>query len=254
MGFRVVLTSICLILSPTLGGAAPFDPTTFINATNEVISDLTAFVGLGADLHAYESTKPYSSKVGFDAGVSATAIGIPGKVVKGLTDLGIPNVPRFLPLPKINIQKAINRRLFVGSEFIPSIKVGGNTISLYGFDLQYTLIERPRLPPIAIRGQYNYANLAFIQAATYGGDVLTSFKLLFIDIYGGGGYRLVKGTISNPTVTIPRIPGVNFDATVDAGHFFGGVSLVAGFFRLTGEANFTTRGVNTYGAKLSFFF
>ena len=45
--------------------------------------------------------------------------------------------------------------------------------------------------------------LVVASAATYGFDVLASWRLLFIDVYGGAGYRFVKATVSNPTTTLP---------------------------------------------------
>lgn len=243
-----------LLLPGSLAHALTLNPTTFVQATNTAMSELVALVGLGADLHAYEGAIPYSTKYGADFGPTITAIMIPGTATKALTDLGVPNIPGFVPLPKINIQKAINRRLFIGTEFIPTIKTKGYSFSIWGADIQYTLISRPRLPPIAIRAQYNDANLAFVRTRTVGGDVVVTYDLLILDLYGGGGYRHVSGDVSNPTGTIPQDSGLRYSHTLDAGHFFVGATVKAGFVRITTEANITTRNVTTYGAKLSFFF
>ena len=234
--------------------AASLSPQTFVDATNQAVGDIAALAGLGADLHAYEAARPYSSLGGFDLGLSATAIAIPGSATNALTVLGITNIPHYIPIPKINFQKAITKRILIGTEFIPNIKIQGNKISMYGVDAQWTAIDRPGLPPIAIRGQFNYTNLAFVSATTYGGDVLTSWQLPLINIYGGGGYRFVNANITNPTTSIPTLPGVRLDATLDAGHMFSGATFTVGPARFTAEADLTTRGVNTYGTKISFYF
>ena len=142
----------------------------------------------------------------------------------------------------------------MGSEFLPAVKIKGNRLEIYGFNLQFRALDRPRVPPIAFRVQYNFADLAFIRAQTYGADMLTRIRLPIIDFYGGAGYRFVSGSISNPTGVSPQTLNLNFSPTISTAHFFTGISLVAGFARVTTEANFTTYGVNTYGTKLSFFF
>jgi hypothetical protein len=233
---------------------AALNPSTFLNVTNEVLTDLAGFVGLGADLHAYESANAYSSSYGMDFGASATAIALPGSVTNSLSKLGIPSIPHYLPIAKINIQKAIGPKFILGSEFLPALKIRGTRLEVYGFDLQFRALDRPRVPSVAFRAQYNFADLAFIRAQTYGGDMLTRLKILFVDVYGGGGYRFVSGTISNPTGVSPQNLNLNFSPTISTAHFFMGLSLVAGFARVTTEANLTTQGVNTYGTKLSFFF
>lgn len=242
------------VFLPALVHSASFDPSTFVNATNTINTELVALVGLGADLHSYETSMPHSSKIGADFGPTITAIVLPGSATKALTDLGVKSIPRAIPLPKFNIQKAINRRLLIGTEFMPTVKAYGYSFSSWGVNAQFTIINRPRLPPIALRAQYNDATLAFVRARTIGTDLLVTYDLLFIDIYAGGGYRNVQGAVSNPTGTFPQMSGVDFEPGLDAGHFFGGVSTTAGFFRITAEANFTTRNVSTYGAKLSLVF
>ncbi|HRK02424.1 MAG TPA: hypothetical protein PLH57_07130 [Oligoflexia bacterium] len=234
--------------------AANFDPSTFINATNNLISELGAFVGLAADLRAYEGAKPFSSDIGIDFGTSVSAVTVPAKVASALSEIGIQNVPRYIPIPKVNIQKSLPGNLMIGSEFIPTIKVRGYRLEAYGFNLQWTAIDRPRLPPIAIRAQYNYADLVLANAATYGADLVVSHSILFVHMFAGAGYRYVNANVANPTSTLPLNSNVSFDTSIDAGHFFAGTSLVAGFARITAEADFTTRNVNSYGTKLSFFF
>ncbi|MBI3542408.1 MAG: hypothetical protein HY075_03925 [Deltaproteobacteria bacterium] len=252
---------LTLVVATLLATAAPcaragfsLTPQTLIDATNEAVGDIGALAGLGADLHMYESVYPYGTTKGVDVGASLTAIAMPGSATNALTKLGISNIPHYLPIPKVNIQKAFGAKIVVGSEFIPSIKIQGNTVYMYGFDAQWTAIDRYGMPPIAFRAQFNYSNLVVVSAATYGGDVVTGWKLPIFDVFGGAGYRFVNAKVSNPTSTIPTVPGVNLDATLDSGHFFAGTTVVAGFARLTAEADLTTRGVNTYGTKLSFFF
>jgi hypothetical protein len=246
--------ALLFLLFSTPCFAAAFDPTTFVSATDKLAEDLGAFVGLGGDLHAYEGAVPQSTLKGIDVGGSITAIALPGSVVSALTDLGIPDVPHYIPIPKINIQKALPARLMVGSEFIPNIKFAGRTFTMYGFDLQWTAIDRPRLPAIAIRGQFNYNDFVFIQSATYGGDVLATYKLPLVDTYAGAGYRLVKAKINVPASAIAPPDGINLNPTIDAAHFVAGATMRMGFGRVTAEADLTTRGVNTYGTKISVFF
>lgn len=234
--------------------AASFNPTTFVAATNDTLANLVALVGLGTDLQTFEGATWYSTTLGVDIGFSARAVAVPGKSMAALSNVGASGVPHYIPIPKINIQKGLFDRVMVGTEFIPSMDIRGYHISAYGFDVQWFAIDRPRVPAISFRTQFNYSEFAFIRTATYGADALTSYQILFFHIYGGAGYRFVHGNVSNPTPTLPSIPGVNFSPNIDAGHFVAGLSLMAAFLRVTSEANITTQGVNTYGAKLSVFF
>jgi hypothetical protein len=250
---KILLYLTTFIFLPNTSNAA-IDGTSFINATNTILEEVGAFVGLGTDLRAYESAQPYSSLAGFDLGVSLTLVSLPGKVTNALTNLGASDIPPFLPVPKVNFQKGLGKRLMIGAEFFPGSKITGQKFELFGFDIQWTAIKRPRLPPIALRVQYNYADFSFIRAITYGADVIIGYELLFLNIYGGAGYRISEAHITNNTITTPLLQNVNFDPTVDAGHFMTGFSFTVGFFRLTTEANMTTRGIHSYGTKFSFFF
>jgi hypothetical protein len=131
------------------------------------------------------------------------------------------------------------------------VKIQGNRLEIYGFDAQWTALDRPRLPWVALRTQFNYADLVFVRTKTYGGDVVVSQKFDLLHAFAGAGYRRVEANVTNATSTLPLTANVDFNPKFDAGHFFAGTSVQAGPARVTAQADVTTRGINTYGTKIS---
>ncbi|MCM2324385.1 MAG: hypothetical protein NDJ90_14095 [Oligoflexia bacterium] len=250
---RMKLLALPLFFFASQAMAATFSLEDLTSSTNAGIKTLVQTVAIGTDHRAYMSASPLGSTIGFDIGVDLTLIKVPTGFANSLAMMSgtaTTEVPGTLFLPRLNVHNGLPFGIDVGMSYI-SYQSMARSI---GAELKWAfLFGKGPLPAVAVRASGNWDTLWFLKTATYKLDVVVSKNLYLIDPYVGTGLQLWNGELTLPAgLTVP--PGLDLKPSGLNPHVYLGAALKLLFIKITGEVDYSTSGVTTYGAKVGFGF
>lgn len=257
MRFNQKWTGIAFTLALKVSSSSSFAADNFLpvdvsGLTSGAVNSLLKTVAIGGDHRAYMPAAPLGVVVGLDIGLDVTVIRTPTEFVDAMrlvTGDPAASVPETLPLPRLNIHKGFPFGLDLGFSYISY----QSTFNVYGADIKWAFIPGGvALPAVAARLSGSYNNFWFMQTHNYKLDVLVSKKFLLMEPYGGLGVSLWSGDLNLP---VEVAQGFQVDVSGHQSgtnmHFFGGLSFKMLIVRITGELDYSTAGLTTYGLKAS---
>jgi hypothetical protein len=228
-----------------------FTPTSLTSLTNTLVSDQLRTTAIGFDHRAYMPATALGMLIGVDIGVDGTLMNVPSDfrtAVSTITGQTSTDIPSSLIIPRLNIHKGLPMGLDIGG----SIVTLGSNLTLFGVDAKYEVIGGLTLPAIAVRGSYNSAKFSFMSTTTWDVDVVVSKNFVLIDPYFGAGMQFWSGSLTFDAAVAATLPTtVATTASGSNPRFYVGLPIKLGFMRLTGQYDYSTSGVTSYGVKAS---
>jgi hypothetical protein len=259
--FRILSPALAGLLGLALPGAARaqipgFDPSIFPSPA-DLVSQSTAnefikVVGLSAANRPLEPATALGA--GFAAGVELSLVQVPASFGRELAGYGVDaEMPPFLPVPRIHLQKGLGERLSVG--------VSGAMYRDYrilGGDVKWTFAQPEEGITAAFRLCYSDALLDFVRARTWSPQLLVSRSLHFADPYLGLAWQSTRGELAF-SFTDPSLGvALPYDGSGSARAFMAFLGLQlrlpGAALQLAIEGSWSSQGANSLGTKFGFRF
>ncbi|MCM2278820.1 MAG: hypothetical protein NDJ89_12160 [Oligoflexia bacterium] len=243
---------VSLALSAAPARAASFSLADLTDSSNDSIKSLIETIAIGSDHRAYMSARPLGSTIGFDFGIDLTVINVPTEFINSMaaiSNTATDGVPTTLFLPRLNFHKGLPFGIDFGVSYIQYQSMARTL----GAELKWAFMRGgAAAPAVAVRASGNWDTLWFLKTSTYKLDVVASKNLILIDPYVGAGFQYWSGELQLPA-EIPNI-GLELSQSGMSPHFYAGVALKLLILKMTGEYDYSTSGVSTYGLKVSLAF
>ncbi len=211
--------------------------------TSTGMSDLIQLAGIGLDHRPYAPAGKMGGWAGLELGADISLSAVPANV-QALLTLIAGSSATSLPVIHISLRKGFGPVALGFSMFT----FGG--ITSIGGDLQWTLISKPAMPSLAVRGGFSNSSVWFLSATTFSGDVIGSYGLgSVLEPYVGLGVQAGSGSITLTTQTLPA--GVSASSGFFAPRFFGGLQIKLFVLKIVPEFTYSFAGLTTYGARVA---
>lgn len=218
------------------------------------VNSLIQTMAIAGDHHAYQPATSLGL-IGFDIGVDGTVVTFPTDFVNALasaTGGATSTIPSLLILPKLNIHKGLPFGIDLGFSYVGLGTSTQTELQSYGADIKYAILDGGLVAPtLALRLSGSLTTFSFLQTRAYSLDVIFGKNFVFIDPFVGAGVSMWSGSLN-----VPVTSGLTVSAASSGTNprVFAGVQLKLGFFHVTGEMDYSTTGLSTWGFKAGFGF
>ena len=253
VGLPGAIALVVLGFSVNAHAVIPFVPTSISALTSGMADSLIQTVAIGGDYRDYMPATSLGMTLGLDIGINLVAFGPPSDFQTAFSTVTGQTLPSLIPFPRLSIHKGLPQGIDLGfSYFGYTDPAGQYSINSYGGSVKWAFIPGGvASPTVAAKISANYNGFGFINTHTYKLDVIASKNLYIIDPYVGMGLEMWNGSLDFPVSVGPLPINVSGTSSGTNPHFYGGLVLKLLVLKLTGEMDYSTAGVTTYGGKVS---
>lgn len=245
----LVLSSVVLSVSAPAFALDSFIPSA-VSALGTGAKDLLKTTAIGSDHRAYMPASALGI-VGFDIGVDVTAIKVSNEFEAAMSAItGSPVSLAVIPVPRLSVHKGLPFGVDLGFSYFKL----QDKASLWGGEAKWAFLNGGLvLPSIAARVSYSSSKLWFLETSTFKFDVVASKNFMVFEPYGGLGIQSWSGDLKLDAIqaAVASAAGVSTHASGTSPHIYGGLAMKLLLLRITGEVDYNTSGVTTYGLKAS---
>lgn len=249
----VVLT--VLANGPMAWALDPYSPGNLSDVSSTSVESLIKTVSVGTAHRAYRPASALPIAIGLDVAVETTLVSLSSDFKNALslaTDRPASELPSLIPVPKLSVHKGLGFGVEAGLSWIGY----KGFLQILGLEGKWTFFGGAAAgPAVATRVSYTRSKLWFIESEVLALDVLGSLDLVLIEPYFGTGLQIWSGGLKDLPSGGNALPaGVSAEQSGVTPHFFAGLPVRLGFFRLTAEAGYSFSGTTVFGGKLALAF
>ncbi len=223
-----------------------FTPGNLSSFATSQVNSLIQTIAISGDHHAYQPATSLGL-VGFDIGVDGTVLTLPSDFTSALTVATGAAVPSLLILPKLNLHKGLPFGIDLGFSYTAAGTATTTALQSYGADIKYAILDGGLVAPtLALRVSGSLTTLSFLQTRAYSFDAVFGKNFVFIDPYVGAGISMWSGSLNVPVTSGLAVAASHSGTTP---RVFAGAQLKLGVLHITGQMDYSTVGLTTWGFK-----